>query len=367
MTTANNVTLRYRTSFVIFMIISGLLMSVAGPLIVIAALVLFRPPGIFLGIILALSGLRFLRRYGRAFLRRQAAFQLDEQGLSYIAPDGYSIPWSTVLGLHEVRRGTRLTELYIYLSDNPASPLFVGDNDPRAGFFGGLKTEAPNQLHLRLSHFDTAKIGDAAAAFRAFAPRQGAFPDRARILNGHLYPLNMMFLIVLMSLVLGGISAGIAFSVASWGIGAMVFAGFQSLTLLVWAAGRLKRLSPGWATPRLIATNGMLYVPGAALGSVSVDDILNVEYRWSGLVLLFKTCQQAVQNFQYNEFGLSTVIMIKTRGHTSQEMENFFSKGQLWYNGKSPDYKAAKAQQKQEDAKLKRAIQDLRTKSKAAH
>jgi hypothetical protein len=364
MTTANNITLRYRTSFLILMIISGLLMSVAGPLIVIAALVLFRPPGIFLGIILALSGLRLLRRYGRAFFRRQAAFQLDEQGLSYIAPDGYSIPWSSVLGLYEVRRGTRLAELYIYLTDNPASPLFVGDTDPRAGFFSGHKTESPNQLHLRLSHFDTAKMGDAAAAFRAFTPRQGAFPDSARILNGHLYPFNMMFFIVLMSLVLGGVSAGIAFSVASWGIGAMVFAGFQSLTLLVWAAGRFKRLSPGWATPRLIATNGMLYVPGAALGSVSFDDILNVEYRWSGLVLLFKTCQQAVQNFQYNVFGLSTVIMIKTRRHTSQEMENFFARGQVWNNGKSPDYKAARAQQKQEDADINRISRELKAKAR---
>ncbi len=59
-TIAKPLSLHYRTSFVVLMMISGLVLSVAGPLLVIAAVVLFRPPGIFVGIILALSGIRLL-------------------------------------------------------------------------------------------------------------------------------------------------------------------------------------------------------------------------------------------------------------------------------------------------------------------
>jgi hypothetical protein len=356
----NSLTLRYRTSFLIFMILGGLFMSVAGPLIVILAVVVFRPPGIFLGVMLALSGIRLLRRYWKSFLRRQAAFQLDEEGLHYVAADGYSIAWSSVLGLHAVRRGNRVTDIYFYLSENPGSSLFVGETDPRAAAFAGHHAESPNQLHLRLSHFDTKTLEDVEAAFRVFAPRQGAFPNGARILNGHLSSLNVLLFSWVMTILFGGLFGGIAVSVSTWAIGFFVFAVFQIIGLLVWGIGRLNRLRSGWATPRLIASGGMLYLPGTALGSVSFNDILNVRYGWSGLGLFFKTCQEAVRDFQYNPYGLSTNIMIRTQGQTRQEMEQFFSKGQIWNNGKMPDFKQAREQKRQDDAEVKRIMRNFK-------
>lgn len=356
----NSLTLRYRTSFLIFMILAGLFLGVAGPLIVVLAVVVFRPPGLFLGVMLALSGIRLLRRYWKPFRRRQAAFQLDEEGLHYVATDGYSITWSSVLGLHAVRRGNRVTDIYFYLSENPGSSLFIGETDPRAAAFAGHHAESPNQLHLRLSHFDTKNLGDVELAFRAYAPRKGAFPDRAKILNGHLSSLNKLLFSWVMTIIFGGLFGVIAVLVSTWAIGVFVFAAFQIIGLLVWGAGRLNRLRSGWATPRLIASGGMLYLPGTALGSVNFNDILNVRYGWSGLGLLFKTCQEAVRDFQYNPYGLSTNVMIRTRGNTRQKMADFFSKGQIWNNGKMPDFKQAREQKKQDAANVKRIMRNFK-------
>jgi len=317
---ANTLSLHYRVSFVILMLLAGLAMSTGGVLIVIGSVVLFRPAAIFLGILLGLGGLRLLRRYGGTFLRRQAAFQFDEQGLHYVAANGYVIPWSNVLGVHAVRRGDRVTDVFFYLTESPINILFMGD---------------------------------AEAAFRAFAPRRGAFPDNAKILDGHLSLLNWVFFTLLITVVIGGIAAGIAVSVATWPIGLLVFALFQSLTLLVWAGGRAKRLWPGWATPRLIASGGTLYLPGAALGSVKLNEVLNIRYRLGTLRLFFTTPQESVQDSQYNPDGIFARATIATRGDSYREMMAFFSPLHVWDNGKKPDLKKAKEMQKRHDEEMR--------------
>jgi hypothetical protein len=350
---ANTLSLHYRVSFVILMLLAGLAMSTGGVLIVIGSVVLFRPAAIFLGILLGLGGLRLLRRYGGTFLRRQAAFQFDEQGLHYVAANGYVIPWSNVLGVHAVRRGDRVTDVFFYLTESPINILFMGDTDPRAALFSGHRPESPNQLHLRLRHFDTSQLGDAEAAFRAFAPRRGAFPDNTKILDGHLSLLNWVFFTLLITVVIGGIAASIAVSVATWPIGLLVFALFQSLTLLVWAGGRAKRLWPGWATPRLIASGGTLYLPGAALGSVKLNEVLNIRYRLGTLRLFFNTPQESVQDSQYNPYGIFARATIATRGDSYREMMAFFSPLHVWDNGKKPDLKQAKEMQKRHDEEMR--------------
>jgi len=337
------ITLRYRIRFVILMLSSGLVMSVAGLLIVIGAVVLFRPPAILIGIFMGLAGLRLLRRYGRVFTRRQAAFQLDAQGLHYIAADGYVIPWSTVLGVHAVRRGARVTDVYLYLTESPVSMLFIGDADPRLALFTFHRPESPNQLHLRLSHFDLRGLGDPEAAFQSFAPRNGKFADDARILRGHLTSMNWLVFTLFMTLAFGCVGGGVAVSISGWLDGATVFALMQSPALLIWAAGRARRLFPGWATPRLILQGHVLYLPSTMLGSVKVSEILNMRYRLGTLRLYFTAPQEAVQDFQYNPYGIFAGAAIATTGDTRRQLADIFTPLHIWDNGKKPDWKHAKA------------------------
>jgi hypothetical protein len=362
--------LHYRISFLAMMLAVALVLITAGPIILIGSIVLFRPAASFLGVILTMTGVHMLRRYKTSFIRRQAAYQFDRQGIHYTAQNGstklwftdlkiplsYTIPWSTVLGIHVVRRpGREMTDIYFYLSDNPFSSLFWGETDPRAAVFGGHHPEAPNQLHLRFNHFDMSHFeNDLETSLRNFAPRMGAFPNGAKILLGHLAALNMMTFVVMLTITFGAVIGIIIGLAGTWPIALLAFALFQCLALPVPIFRRLAQRNPGWETPRLISTNGTLYVPGSALGQVQISDILNVRYGLTGLRFIFTSCQDDVQNFQYNPYGLVANVMILTKGKTRERMAQYFSDGNIWDNGKKPDIQKARAQKKLDDEKSKR-------------
>lgn len=352
-TMPDTLTLRYRVGYVLLMLGSGLIMGIGGPLLAIASIVLFRPPGVLLGIFMAATGFRWVRRYGKAFVRRQATFLLDWRGIRYSGSDGYFIPWTHVLGLYAVRSRDRVTDLYFYISENPVSALFAGDTDPRSAIWGGHSPESPNRLHLRLRHFDIGRGVDVEARFRAFAPRKGAFPDGSRVLNGRVAPLNLMVLAAALMIVFGGIFGSMA---DSWTTGLLVFAGFQCVSLLAWAAGRLRRMRPGWATPCLIAVGNTLYVPGSALGSVKFADILNVVFKWNGLIFMFKREQISIYDPQYNTLGLVATYSIRTVGNAKEDVGAFFAHRPFWNNGKKIDIKKIRQQKKQDEAELKKRL-----------
>ncbi len=346
-------TLKYRTGFAAAMLALGLLMAVGGVFIVIASLVLFRPAAIFAGIFMAIGGIRLLRRYLGAFRRRNAAFDVTPEGISFLGPQGYHIRWANVLGLHVCRRRGKAYAIYIYFSENPPSALFIGDTDPRAALFTTHRAESPNQLHLRLSHFNLPGGGEIEAAFRVLAPREGAFPPGAKILDGHFSATNWMTFGIFLTLVFTAIMGCILYGTVSNSKVALVCAAMLSPLLIAWGIGRLLRLSPNWATPRLIAYNGVLYVPEAALGAVKLSDIINVRRKMGMLMLYFATCQEQVRDYQFNTLGLLAQVRIITQGNTGAALAAYFKALHLWETGKTLNYKKIRAEDKQRRQNLK--------------
>ncbi|EKM98848.1 hypothetical protein [Acidocella sp. MX-AZ02] len=350
-------TLHYRAGFATAMLACGLLMTLGGVFIVIGSLVLFRPAAIFAGIFMAIGGIRLLRRYAGAFRRRNAAFDVTPEGISFLGPQGYHIRWSDVLGLHVCRRRGKAYAIYIYLSENPSSALFIGDTDPRAALFTAHRAESPHQLHLRLSHFNLPGGGEIEAAFRALAPRNGAFPPPAKILNGHFSELNWMLLGTALSLIFTTTMFAILYGDVSNGTLALVCGLMLAPILFAWGLGQLRRRSPNWATPRLIAYNGMLYVPAAPLGAVKLSDIINVRRKMGMLMLYFATCQERVRDYQFNTLGLFAQIRITTQGNTRAALAAYFTALHLWETGKTLNYKKIRAEQKQRRQDMKRRTQ----------
>ncbi|MBU6397514.1 MAG: hypothetical protein KGL20_02555 [Rhodospirillales bacterium] len=346
-------TLKYRTGFAAAMLASGLLMALGGVFIVVGSIVMFRPAAIFVGIFLALGGIRLLRRYAGAFLRRNTAFEVTTAGISFIGAQGYHIGWTDVLGLHVCQRRGRASAIYIYLSNSPASRLFVGETDPRAALFSPHRAESPNQLHLRLSQFTLSGGGDMEAAFRALAPRNGAFPPGAKILDGHFSSTNWMALGIALPLMFVPVTFGILYGIVPDRTVFLVCAAMLAPTLLAWGTGRLLRLSPNWATPRLIASQGILYVPQAALGAVKLSEIMNARRKFGLLMLYFSTPQDQVQNYQFNPLGLFAQVRLTTRGNARAAFASYFKPLHLWETGNMPDFKKFRADEKQRRRNLK--------------
>lgn len=336
-------TLHYRVGFLVLTMASGLIMLLLGIFIVIACVVLFRPAAIILGIFLTLAGLRVLRRYGGAVRRRQACFRLDRDGLHYDSRTGYSIGWNTVLGLHACRRGDRVTDLYVYLTESPASALFAGETDPRAGILGSHRPESPNQLHLRLTHLAVGNGEAALAAFQAFAPNHGAFPPDAQVFDGHLSSMNWVLLTTVMTLAFGVVAFSVAIGVATPFDGVVAFLLMQMPAVLVYLGASVLQRRRNWMTPRLILRAGRLYTPGAALGSVKVSDILNVRQRGRALTLVFNKPQESVRNYSYNRYGMYAHMLLFFTPQTRQSLAEVFGKLGLWNNGKKVDLKKIKA------------------------
>lgn len=358
-------TLKYRVSFLTAMMLAGLAMTILGAALFVGAIVLFRPGAIFISAFLAIGGVRLLRRYIGAFRRRRTVFEIGPAGIKFTGTPAYEIPWRGVLGLYAAHRAGRAPDLFIYLAQTPDNPLFLGENDPRAAMFSGHRPEAPYQLHLRLSHFHACGAEDIEAALRAAAPRGGALPDEASRLAGHLSAMNWTALLSLLIIVFGGVLLSIMISVSAPSL-ATTIAGtcVLALLLLTWGGGRLMRRMGNWASPRLIAYKGMLYLPGTALGAVKLQDIMNARYKFGMLTLLFTAKQSAVVDYQSNRYGLFARARILTRGDTRTALKNFFTPLHLWETGKFPDFKAARAKKTRLDRDLNDLVKQPRKKLK---
>ncbi|GAN80483.1 hypothetical protein [Acidocella aminolytica] len=339
-------TLKYRASFTITMLITGVLMTLTGVFIVVGSLVLFRPFAIFAGIFIAIGGIRLLRRYGAAFARRHAAYEADSNGLHFLSSNSYCIPWRDILGLHVRHLRGKPTDLYIYLKHNPGSSLFYPETDPRAAIFSSHRPESPNQLHLRLSHFTTTHADGIEAGLRAWAPRNGEFPEKARVLDGHLSRLNWMAFTFVLTGAFIIIAVSIMYGIISPRTIAIVCTCMALPAALFWAIGKIQPYFQSWSTPRLITYDGKLYAPGSTIGAVELTDILNIRYRVGMLTVLFTQPKDIVKDYQFNRYGVFAQARLRTKGSTRKTLAAFFKPLRLWENGKRLDYKKIQADQK---------------------
>lgn len=323
--------LNYRTSFLAALLAVGATLTILGPIFIIGSIITIRPQGILAGILMIVGGTYMMRHYLPVLRSSGRAYRIDAAGIARLGADAYEVPWRDILGIHIRRRLGRPHDVFVYLKKDPTSGLFFRSVDLRAALFELPHPEAPNQIHFRLSHFKRAAIADIEDRLARLAPRRGAFPSNAEILEGRLLPtwflwpfLGFVFTAVALLIYVSSTHAPsattLAYIAAPW------------LTLMILRALRLHRRSG--AIPCLIIAGGRLYLPATPLGSVAMSHIINAKFRLGALMVMFSTPQPQIDS--EGSHGLLAVAPIVLPRRTRRKIRDLFTSHNLWKTGKKP-------------------------------